>query len=44
MVALDRTSGLRTEIACLLSLLMAADEPPLCSCHVPDRATSAPFL
>jgi hypothetical protein len=44
MVVHECTLGLRTEIACLLSLLMAADEPPLCSCHVPDRATSVPFL
>ena len=44
MVVHLRTLGLMTEIVCLLSLLMAADEPPLCSCHVPDRATSVPFL
>lgn len=42
VVVHERT--LRTEIACLLSLLMAADGPPLCSCHVPDLATSVPFL
>jgi hypothetical protein len=43
-VMVVHTLGLRTEIACLLSLLMAGDEPPLCSCHVPDLATSVPFL
>ncbi len=44
-VAHDCTLGLRTEIACLLSLSMVADERPLCSsCHVPDRATNVPFL
>jgi hypothetical protein len=44
MVGLERTLNLKTGIVCLLSLLMPADEPPLCSCHVPDLAASVPFL
>ena len=35
--------GARTETACWLSLPMVVGEPPLCSCHAPFRATSAPF-
>ncbi len=44
MVVHERMLGLRTEIACLLFLPMLVDEPPLYSCHVPDRATNVPFL
>ena len=44
MVVHECTLGLRTEIACLLSPLMAADEPPLCFCHALDLVTSVPFL